>query len=251
MKLRHCISLTLFSGVVGLNAATIYSTDYTDTNGTTPSGWSTVAGLTISSNNYVADGVNNLASYYDDGQGASGIAGLSAYTVGADFQTSSGSAGLNIGLTAFGSNPKISDGTLQNFYLGRIRSTATNTWTLEIYKFVNNTASLLATGSTTLTTLSVNTSYYLTFSVDAVADTQVFSVYSSVGGTLLSSVSATDASLSSGLAGVRMADGTGVVTYEDFSVSTAAIPEPSSVALLGGLSVLSLALVRHCGVFRV
>jgi hypothetical protein len=250
MKLRHCISLTLFSGVVGLNAATIYSTDYTGTNGTTPSGWTTVNGLTISSNNYVADGVNNLPSFYDDGQGASGIAGLSAYTVGADFRTSSVSAGLNIGLTAFGSNQKISGGTLQDFYLGRIRSTANNTWTMEIYKFVNNTASLLATGSTTLTTLSVNTSYYMTFSVDAVADTQVFSVYSSIGGTLLLSVSAADASLSSGLAGVRMSDGSGVVTYEDFSVSTASIPEPSSVALLGGLSVLGMALVRRRGGFR-
>lgn len=245
MKLHRILPFVLALGAAGLQADTIYSTDFTGTNGTTPSGWSAVTGLSIQSNNYVADGVNNVASFYDDGLAASGIVGLDAYTVSASFRTNSGSAGLNIGLTAFGANPKISDGTLQNYYLGRIRSTSSNVWTLEIYKFVNSSASLLATGSTTITTLSTNTTYYMTFAVEATTDTQVFSVYTSVGGSLLSSVSATDSSLSSGLAGVRMADGTGVLTYEDFAVSTAAVPEPASASLLGGLAVIGLAFFRR------
>ena len=234
MKLPLLALAFALTAATGLRATTVYTTDFTGTNGTTPSGWTTVSGLTISGNNYVADGVNNLASIYDDGLGASGIAGLGAYTVTSTFQTSSTASGQNVGLIAF------SDSSAGNYYLGRARTTSANVWALEIYKF--NTTGVLINTTAVNVTLASNTSFVLQFAVDAVADTQTFSVLSSASGTVLGSVSATDSALSGGRAGVRMADATAVLTYEDFTVSTSAIPEPATTAFLGGLGVLGLAL---------
>lgn len=213
----------------------LYSTDFTGTNGTTPTDWTSVSGsLTISSNTYRLSGGgsnNSLSIYSGDGAFA-----FEDYTVSTNFRIGAPSTGSYVGLISHYTDSS-------NFYQGRMLSTGTGgPFKLELYKHAGGVATLLAESATTFSYAGAQT-WNLSFTV---ADGQLSLSVSDTSGSIVSSIFASDGTLTSGTAGVRAtASSSGAIVYDDFAIVTA-IPEPSVATVLFGVAGILVA----CGTRR-
>jgi hypothetical protein len=205
----------------------LFTTTFTGTDGTTPTGFTVVTGNTtqirILNNDYQANNgtFTNLLSVVSSGTA------FQNYAVSTNFSIGGYASGGYAGVVANYTNSS-------NFYQARMFATATsNTWQLQIYKTVAGATSLIASSSTFAYTASE------TWSLSFTANSGLLSanLYNTSGSIVASLLNQADSSLTSGTAGIRTTPpGSNAVIYSDFTVT--AIPEPSTVAMLSGAIVL-------------
>ncbi|EIP98712.1 hypothetical protein OpiT1DRAFT_03179 [Opitutaceae bacterium TAV1] len=239
MKRLLPLLIACFLPVLAARAqTTLFQTDFTGENGTTPASFvlknGTVANLFIQNNEYRAvSGTANLLSVYEPDAGAYE---LTDYTVSAHFRIGDYRAGAYAGLVARFTSTV-------NFYQARlfISDTSGNS-TLQIYKTVGGATTLLAESGSFV--YDKATTWELVFTVDG---DSLSATLHNQSDSVVTSLLATDTSLTQGTAGVRTTPPSGsAVVYENFAITTAAIPEPASVAVaIGALGLVAAFALRR------
>lgn len=229
-----CALATAIMAPAIATADEIFSSSFNGTAETTPANFSVSSSLKLNGNGaYRMTAGENALSYYN----ASGSLSLTDYTVDAAF-TFAGNIG-NIGLVG-----RYTDTT--NYYVGRLVRDGTSGWYLQIYRFASsggNGAVAQSTESFSYSMTGGGGTYYegrLEFTL--VGDSLKLELYSQQsGGTVLQSITATDASLASGTAGVRASIGNGsAISYQDFAINTPSIPEPATIAFLMAAALFAI-----------
>lgn len=230
----------------------LYSTDFTGPNGSTPTDWTGVAYadiMEIQSNNYrfrrhdASSSAFFRSSAYD-GEGASS---WDNYSVNTSFQVSHESNNVGIVARWDGSVPT-NNSTVVGGYLGYVFISG-QTRQLRIQSGFQRSNNISQTGSTLLASvdlddaLLINTVYQLHFEL---AGAQLkLDLLDSSGG-LLATVSAVNSDYITGGAGLAsyMSYHSRQTLFHDFEVIQA-IPEPATLGLLGGVTLLGLAIVAR------
>ncbi len=232
------VCLQLVGAGISEAATVLYTTNFPGT-ATQPAGWTVIDGGTVTGTGTgwrIDDdgayryqnpntGTNALSHYTGTLEGGTAFNALTDFTIEATVKRSSGSV---VGLAG-----RIS--TTNTFYHARIINVS-SVPSLQLYKFVNGTATQLGGNITLNPTYVADAAWRLVMDFNG---TTISTYAYDESNTLAGSIVATDSSIASGSAGVR-AQGTG--RYESFTISI--VPEPSS-ALLAGLGLLGAAAVRR------
>ncbi len=227
LKLFSILAFAAMS-VAPANCAVLYQTDFTGSNGTTPTDWTANASLTIQSNNYqVASASSNAVSYYD----GTGAGSFSDYSIVSDFSLSAASSGTVIGLLGY-----VSTASPTTVYLGRVRLTSAGVGQRELYQSNSGTLTQIGSASSTFAVSSSNT-YRLTFDLTGLDGTTpgdlTVSLFNVTGGSAVSTLTGNDATpFTAGTGGVRVTTGaTNTISFQNYEIAT--VPEPSTLALMG------------------
>lgn len=243
----------LLAAPASLHAAVVYNQSFASPVGGLPTDWNINSGFdssegdaeiaTLSSTNWLKqerDGISSGNSFvYFNGDFGSGVVNdgiLSDFSASAFFRISGGSSGDGRGMMVRAGE---TDATPTGYYV------VLSDDRLRIYKDPTNPSSgrgtLLAFSDETVS-LAGGTDYR--FDISASGSTISAAVYTGPGfSTLVADVSVVDTSYTSGLFGFRSSMGTAgrSVYWKDLTIT--AVPEPSTVALLG--SVAGLCLLRR------
>lgn len=248
------LALALAGVVAPLQSATItfdtaadYTGNFTNTysTGTAPA-WNAANGGTVAQ--YNAATGNAMSVFNTD-------VGSTSYTLNTDVMFTPNFGGpFTTGGSALGFGFMTNIGT-NDGYTAIIRFTGTNTADFRLFKDTNVTTGNLGTQVTAATSTftrqsgvwSTGTFYTLSLAIANTGSAISFSAsVLTTGGTTLGTFSTfTDASpvsVTNTTVGVRFGEAAGDrIAIDNFSVTTSAVPEPSTVALLSGLAALGLA----------
>ncbi|MBC8041800.1 MAG: PEP-CTERM sorting domain-containing protein [Opitutaceae bacterium] len=258
MRLQSSLPLV---GAIFAAAASFASAQVNFDFSSTPSPAFTTAGSTWTLNttagtystSYTAISTTSTAAITQSSYGGAASSALD-FTLSSTFTLNSiGASNSNtIGLGFLGS-----DAAFTNGYLVDISRSGTGGATFRIVEFNSGIATVISTATVSGLTLTAATTYtislgstYIDTNSDLVDDSLSISASFFQGSTLLSSVNTTDNTSQSGTNfGYRLrtaSSGAGIDTsFDNFTLSTGAIPEPSTYAALAGLSMLGLAIVRR------